>query len=170
MPDKELIPNKSEKPLDFETDDFSTKDFLDLIKDPINKKIKYFSVLMSKKEGVIEPLMFWLNTGEKEWYRFFIDAWLVHWTEYSASEKEEIIEDDFEGEDEYFVKNLMKELGLADKMIEEIEVSRFFENQIFTSQIKISIEENLLIVVRDYGDEKPSELLVRNEILQKRNR
>ena len=65
---------EQKKPLNFATDDFSDKDFLDFIKEPIQEKIQYFSVLMSKKDNEEEPLIFWLNTGEKVWYRFFIEA------------------------------------------------------------------------------------------------
>lgn len=149
------------KPLNFENDDFSDKDFLDFIKGPIGKKIKYFSVLMSKENDILEPLMFWLNTGEKVWYRFFIDACHEHWHEYNEIEKEEIIDEDFEEYEQYFVKNLLEEVNLQDKELKEIEVRRFYENQFFTSQIKMTIEGDLLIIVRDYGDKKPSELLIK---------
>ncbi len=159
---KEKKSSKSEKPLNFETDDFSSKNFLDFIEEPTNKKIKFFSVLLSKKDKLIEPLIFWLNTNEKKWYRFFIDAWLTHWDEYNEIEKTKIIKDDFEEYDEYFVRDLVEELGLNDKVINEIEVSRFFEKEQYIAQIKISIEEHLLIIIRDFGDKKPAELLILN--------
>ena len=156
---EDIITNK--ELLNFETDDFSDKDFLDFIKEPAGKKIKYFSVLMSKEGQIQEPLIFWLNTGERIWYRFFIDAWHEHWNEYDEIEKEELIEEDFEEYDKYFVRNLLKLLNLQDKKLNEIEVRRFYKNQFFVSQIKIAIEDNLFVIVRDYGDEKPSELLVK---------
>ena len=99
----------------------------------------------------------------KKWYRFFIDAWLAHWNEYSEIEKERMIKEDFEEHDEYFVRNFVEELNLKNKVINKIEVSRFFEKELFTSQIKISIEENLSIIIKDFGDEKPSELLILNK-------
>lgn len=156
--------DKSKKLLNFDTDDFSDKDFLDFIKEPIQEKIQYFSVLMSKKNKEEEPLIFWLNTGRKAWYRFFIDAWVVHWNEYNEVEKEELMEEDSEEHTDYFVRDLAKEFNLTDEKINEIEVRRFYENELFVSQIKISIVNDLTIVIRDYDDKKPSELLLRNGI------
>lgn len=151
---------EQKRALNFATDDFSDKDFLDFIKEPIQEKIQYFSVLMSKKDNEEEPLIFWLNTGRKKWYRFFMDAWITHWHEYDEREKETLMAEDFEEYDGSFVRNLAKELDLIDKELKAIEVHRFYENEQYVAQIKISIEENLTIIVRDYNDEKSASLMI----------
>ncbi len=157
---KEQISYNSEQTFNFENDEFLSKNFLDFIEEPIGETVNYFSVLVSKHDNIVEPLIFWLSTKEGKWYRFFMDAWLIHWNEYTGIEKNEIIEDDFEGYDGYYVRNLFEEFNLDGKKIKEIEVRRFFDNQQFTSQVKISIEDNILIIVKDYGDVKPSELVI----------
>lgn len=152
--------NRSKIPLNFKTEDFSQKNFLDFIVEPNGKKIKYFSVLMSKEDKIVEPNVFWLNTGEEKWYRFFLDAWLFHWDEYHLKEKEDLIKEDFEECDDFFVRDLFTEFNLKDKVINEIEVSRFFKEQIYTTQVKISIDDSLQIKIRDFGDERSSELII----------
>lgn len=66
------------------------------IRNPINQKISFLKVLGEEKADAFISIIFWLHTNYGKYYRFFIDAWLLNWVEYDYSEKEKIVDEDFE--------------------------------------------------------------------------
>lgn len=133
----------------------------------IGQKIDYWSILVVEKKPMI-PLLSWIKTGNGVWHRFFIDAWVLHWTEFDEMERQEAIEEDFEDgsvridEHIWVVRNIMDEYNLADTKIADAQLVYVQEKQVMCAQLQIYLESNLVIYLNDYGDEIDARLIIKN--------
>ena len=130
----------------------------------IGLQIKYLKVLVCENELFLEPLIFWLQTEDLKWHRFFLDAWVPHWVEYSEADKKVLIEDDFEegrfGGKIQQVKDLMKMFDLENARILDVEMGYSETRNLLCGQLRLKIERGKEIIVNDFGDEKAAELIV----------
>ncbi|WP_027391797.1 hypothetical protein [Aquimarina latercula] len=141
--------------MEFQIDKFKGK-----VDEPIRKKITFFKVSGEKKGSEFIPMIFWLITSDKKCNRFFMDAWMLHWTEYTQKEMEELIKEDFEESDTYRIIDLMLDYNLADKLIRNVEVDYLKETESLTGKLWIEIEGSEIIELLDFGDEKEQELKI----------
>ncbi len=149
--------------------DVLSKIFTGKIEEPIGHTIKFLSVLMASSDTGIEPLIFWLETEDAVWHRFFVDAWVPHWNTFNEEEKTDTIEEDLENNviegTKYFVKDLMKEFGLKNKKIEHVDMNYSKKDALFFGNLKIIIEGSKEINVYDYGDIITTELYVNKTLI-----
>lgn len=130
----------------------------------IGLQIKYLKVLICEKGLLAEPLIFWLQTEDLKWHRFFLDAWVPHWMEYNVENTRVLIEDDleegrFEGEI-HKVKDLMEIFDLENQKILNVEMSYLNIDNLLCGQLMLEIEGNQKIIINDFGNEKNAELII----------
>lgn len=132
------------------------------ISEIIGGKIKLFKVSGNKLEDVFEPMIFWLKTDDFRCHRFFIDTWTLHWDTYSEKEIKEIIDEDFEGEFPYIVRDIMKEFKLENSVIKDAEMVHLNTNGLLCGQLSLKLENSIIITTNDFNDEVPQQLIVTN--------
>jgi hypothetical protein len=112
------------------------------------------------------PLMGWLKTEDEVWHRFFIDAHMLHWVEYSEEEMKEVREEDFEDEEfdgaYWIVRDLMLEFNLENNKIKDAQMVYFRKGSLMCGQLQIKVDGDTEILLNDYGDEADPELFVKS--------
>jgi len=143
---------------------FPFSDTPEKIEEVIGQKIEYLSTLVKNEEPYFEPLISWMKTSDGVWHRFFIDAWMLHWSEYNEKEKAEHLEEDFEegiveiGDDVWKVRNIMDEFHLKNKKILDAELTYFKKDNLTCCQLELKIETGITFYLKDYGDVIDAEL------------
>lgn len=136
------------------------ENFKGTIEEPIGKRVKSFQVVGDVKEGVFEPTIFWLVTQCNHCYRFFSDAWIAHWHEYSYKEMQELKEEDFDIEDSSQIIDLAKEYSLRGKQIVNAVTDYIELTMQLIAVLRIDFAGGGYLELLDYGDEKDQELVV----------
>ena len=133
----------------------------------IGQKIEYLSILVKDEKPYSEPLISWMKTSNGVWHRFLLDVWMLFWTEYDEKEKEELIEEDFEegiieiNDEVWKVRDIMEEFDLKDKEILDAELTYFKKDKLTCCQLELKIENEIILYLKDYGDEIDAEILIR---------
>lgn len=140
--------------------EFQIESFKGKIEEPIGKLITFLKVFGEKKDESFVPMIFWLKTSDGNCHRFFIDAWMLHWSNYSPTEMEELIKEDFEEYDSFIVKDLMSNFELKDKMIHNVEMDYIEHPDQLIGKLLIEIEDKGTIELLDYDDKKEQELKI----------
>ena len=136
------------------------------IEEVIGQKITYLSVLVKDEVPYSTPMISWLKTQNGIWHRFFIDAWMLHWSNFQEGEHIEHIEDDFENgiikfnNDVWIVRNIMKEFDLKNKLILDAELTYFEKGKFVCCQLCIKFEDETSLILNDYGDIINPELFI----------
>ncbi|PTX60103.1 hypothetical protein C8N46_107109 [Kordia periserrulae] len=141
--------------------EFQLANFKGKVDEVIGKQISYLKVLGENKEACFIPIIFWLKTADNKCHRFFIDAWMLHWAEYSITEMEELIDEDLEEHDSFVVHDLMSSFDLKDKMIDNVEMNYIKLSEQLVGKLLIEIANKGTIEILDYGDKKEQELKIK---------
>ena len=87
-----------------------------------------------------------------------MDAWVLHWTEYSMKEMHIQMAEDFEENETYQVRDLVSLHGLKNRRIENIEMDYLQEDDALTAELRIQLEGNVKLLLQDFGDPKDQKL------------
>ncbi|MBT31015.1 MAG: hypothetical protein CMO01_15255 [Thalassobius sp.] len=140
--------------------DFQLDHFKGSINDLIGESIVFLKVVGNKTDGnLFTPTIFWLKTSKEKCRRFFIDAWVLHWTEFSLTEMNEQIVEDFAEDDLYKVCDISANYNLLNKRIERIYMDYICDDGL-VAELEINIEGGIQIIVQDFGDEKEQKLII----------
>ncbi|MEO1049315.1 MAG: hypothetical protein AAFX87_01725 [Bacteroidota bacterium] len=143
---------------------FNPKDFAGPIEEANGRRIMYFRALCERSENAVEPILFWLQTDDLIWHRFFIDAWMLHWALFEDNkETQELREEDFEFMDNDIIRDLIKEYDLSDKKIVDAQMNYRYVNALFCGQLKLSIEDGRTIILNDFNDVFKSNLIISDQ-------
>ena len=162
-----------------ELEDF-IKSYAGKIAAPIGKKIVFFKYLFHEIDDTSEPVLAWMKTHDNVWHRFFIDTWIPHWKTLNQAEaiqcakdtNEDSIEDHIKEElEEYIDDNggkykaidMLKLYPLQGKEIKDASVEYLRKDDSVMAQLKLLIEEDIEILVNDFGDIIDAELIINNK-------
>lgn len=139
------------------------QDFTTGIPQLIGHTASSLKVSGSSRSGQFEPTIFWLQTHQsKDWYRFFIEAYALHWETYADTEAKAMIAEDLSVSGQQQVKNLHKELRLEKDRIVSIKMDQHLMDESRYGQLRILFESGKKIIVQDYAEEKRSRLIQEN--------
>lgn len=150
------------------------------IEAPIGRKIVFFKYLFHEVNNSSEPVFAWMKTDDNVWHRFFLDAWIPHWKAINSAEAQEYakgahedsieahIKEEFEEyiDDEggqWKVVDILKLYDLREKEIKNVSVVYLKKNDNIIAQLKLLIEEDVEILINDFGDIIDAELIINNK-------
>lgn len=150
------------------------------IEEPIGKKVVYFKYLLHEINDVSEPVLAWMKTDDNVWHRFFLDAWIPHWTtlnptqalQYAKDAHETSIEDYIKEDLEEYIDNdggqykaidILKLYSLHEKEIKDASVEYIQKDASVIAQLKLLIEGDTEILINDFGDIIDAELIINNK-------
>jgi hypothetical protein len=101
------------------------------------------------KDNKLAPGLFWIKFVENDfWYRFFIDAYILHWDQY-----EKLSEDDFNDPEDFPTFDVGKKYNLNGLKVKSIEVKQDESSQQSMANLTIEFSENKTFIL-NYSEEK----------------
>lgn len=139
-------------------------DFEGGVEEIMGKSVQFFRVIGQEIDNQFEPAIFWLQTSDKVWHRFFINAYTLNWDFFKNDNHKAVFDEDFNVPEDEVEIDLMAALKLEGLLILNAEMNYLDVENEFCGELSIILENNCLVKVQDFNNEYRQRLLVNETV------